>query len=151
LCAIATRGSRLFDALADSSSEYLSVRDVEISETKPGKPPVRLREALIHKADIVVAILPRERHEAPEKRRYARVDKTPSSAFMLVENYKVRGTYHSERKRDARSVLTVENGQFLPLTEVRIDLGGEGEIASPVAFVNRSLVSLLAISAVAND
>jgi hypothetical protein len=146
---VLTRGTRLLEVLTDPHTEFLQLSDVHVSRREAKTQEViRLPEAVVRKAEICLAVLGGGRHESPETRRFAYVDKRSYPTFAIVAGYEVRGELQLKGASDPIAALTHEIRGFMPLTQVTIGhagVSGDPLLAS-VALCNREFTSLLHIS-----
>lgn len=139
---VETRGHRVLDALNDAMADWLNIYDAHISRRwAKAQAVATAAEVLIRKADVKIAVLGGGKHEAPEKRRFARVEKKKFSALALVGSYEVRGSLHLKSKREPILLLT-EVGSFIPLTEATISHAApsDDKLEADVAIINKSAI-----------
>lgn len=145
---VETRGSRLLEVLTDPHSEFLHLNEAHISRREAkSKQLIALPETIIRKTEICLAILGGGKHESPETRRFAFIDKKSYSAFAVVAGYEVRGRLQLKGAHDPVSALTHEIHGFMPLTHATLGHPGDhGEpLMAAVALCNREFISLLHI------
>ncbi|HEX5446206.1 MAG TPA: hypothetical protein VFW87_20435 [Pirellulales bacterium] len=145
---VETRGSRLLEVVTDPHSEFLHLHEAHVSRREAkSKQLVALSEAIVRKTEICLAVLGGGKHESPETRRFAFVDKKSYSAFAIVAGYEVRGRLQLKGASDPVSALTHEIHGFMPLTEATLGHPGDhGEpLLAAVALCNREYISLLHI------
>ena len=139
---VETRGHRMLDVLNETMADWLNVHDAHISRRWAKAQAVATAgDLLIRKADVKIAVLGGGKHEAPEKRRFARVEKKQFSALALVGSYEVKGSLHLKAKREPILLLT-ELGSFIPLTEATISHAApnDDKLEADVAIINKSAI-----------
>lgn len=144
---VETRGRRLLDVLNEQMGDWLLVRNAHVTRcTDKAKAVATAPELTVRKADVRLAVLGGGKHESPERRRFAYVDKQQFSALAIVGGYEVRGRLHLKVKRDALHLL-VELSDFIPLTEAIVSHAGpvEEKLDAEVVIVNKSAVSAFSI------
>lgn len=145
--AVDHHSSRVLDLLNDVHTEFLRVCSVAVFQGFSGRLIAQFDEATIRKAAIDRVALTEERHEAPLRRQYARVEKQRSPIFALLTNYEVRGTVMLDRSVDPGLVLNHQASTFFPVVAAKVscvDAPGPPLVAK-VVFVNKNKVSLLQI------
>lgn len=145
---VQTRGLRLLEMLIDPHSEYVHINDVHLArrESKASK-VTTLKEVVIRKNLLRLAVLGGGQHEAPETRRFAFVDKQTYPAFLIVSGYEIEGRLQLRGAADTVSALTHELKAFIPITHAKLShAGGNGEpLAASVVLCNRDYISLFHI------
>lgn len=143
-----TRGLRLLEMLIDPNSEYVHIKDVHIArrESKANR-VTTLKEVIIRKNLLRLAVLGGGQHEAPETRRFAFVDKQTYPAFSIVTGYEIEGRIQLRGTADPVLALTHELKSFVPITHAKIShAGGNGEpLSASVVLCNRDFISLFHI------
>lgn len=139
------RGSRVLDVLNDTSTEFLRVHEVAVFRGLKGGPLAEYAEITVPKSAIDCALLADNRHEAPLRRQYARVEKHMHCMFALVTDHEIRGRAMFERSADTMSILNSGASNFFPVVNVSVlsaDSNGP-PMSAAVAFVNKAKVLLL--------
>lgn len=138
--------NRLLEILQSSDTEYLALYNVQLFERGSPSGPTFLRDCLLRKAQITLAI-PTAAHESPQRRLDAYTGKKRYSAFLLVPGYSLAGWLHLKGSTDQVAALTQELGSFFPLTNTAVrstfDKGTPQEVATTI--VNKSFISLFSI------
>jgi hypothetical protein len=144
---VPTRGLRLLEVLNDHSTDWLHVYDVHLARREAKTTCIEaLNEVAIRKTQLKLALLGGGKHESPEKRRFAYVDKTPYCAVALVGGYEVRGRLHLNGSPDLTRVL-VDMRDFVPLTDGTVshaEMAGE-KLDAAVVLINKSAICLFHI------
>lgn len=145
---VPTRGLRLLEMLIDPNSEYVQLNDVHVArrESKANR-LTTLKEVVIRKELLRLAVLGGGRHEAPETRRFAFVDKQNYPTFVLVSGYEIEGRLQLRGAADPVSAMTHELKSFIPITHAKIGhAGGNGEpLTASVVLCNRDYISVFHI------
>lgn len=140
-----TRGKRLLEVLNDPLTDWLRIYDAHLARREAKAKSIEaLDEVIIRKSELKLALLGGGKHESPEARRFAFVDKKLHFAVALVAGYEVRGRLHIKGHADIDRVLG-EMGNFVPLTEATVShapMTGERLDAS-VALMNKAAISIL--------
>lgn len=147
---VQTRGKRLLDVLNDPLADWLHVYDAHLARRESkGASLAAANELVIRKSRLVLALLDGRKHESPDVRRFAFVEKTLRSALVIASGYDIRGRLHLKGKPDPIMVLE-EMGAFMPLTEAVVSHAGiRGEkLDSAVAMINKSAISVLHVGEV---
>lgn len=141
-------GRRLLDVLNDSSTGFLRVFDTSVFRRHDDKRLAVVREAVVRKANIGLAIPVEMAHEASEKRFQNYVQKRQYSVFLVVLGYHVRGVVQLKKSTDPVAALTREMGTFLPVPNGEVSIGEVDfhEPEAPVVIVNQDLVSLFSLA-----
>lgn len=145
---VQTRGLRLLEMLIDPHSEYVHINDVHVARRESkGQRLTTLKEVVLRKNLIRLAVLGGGQHEAPETRRFAFVDKQTYPAFVIVSGYEIEGRLQLRGAADPVSAMTHELKSFIPITSAKLShAGGNGEpLASSVVLCNRDYISLFHI------
>ncbi len=148
---VKTHGYRLLDILNDPLYQPLEVLDARLSAR--GMTIAReLSDAVVAKSEISVAVVPSERHEAEERRRFTAVDKKRYPVLLMTDGFDVRGTIHLDGPPDPAVALAGELESFFAITEARVSHAATGErLEAPVVMPNRRLVSVFHIGALIRD
>ena len=125
---VQTRGLRLLEMLIDPHSEYVYLNDVNVArrESKASR-LTTLTEVVVRKNLLRLAVLGGGKHEAPETRRFAFVDKQNYPAFAIVSGYalpreRVCDLDHCRAARQiGPSCLLNEERMDVPVDEPRHD------------------------------
>jgi hypothetical protein len=145
---VQTRGLRLLEMLIDPHSEFVHINDAHVArrESKANR-LTTLKEVVLRKEMLRLAVLGGGQHEAPETRRFAFVDKQTYPAFLIVSGYEVEGRLQLRGSSEPVSALTHELKGFIPITHARLShAGGNGEpLSASVVLCNRDYVSLFHI------
>jgi hypothetical protein len=145
---VQTRGSRLLEMLIDAHSEYVHLDDVHVArrESKASR-VTTLKQAVVRKELLRLAVLGGGQHEAPETRRFAFVDKQNFPAFVIVSGYEIEGGLQLRGAADPVSAMTHELKSFIPITDAKIShAGGHGDpLTASVVLCNRNFISLFHI------
>ena len=141
---VQTRGMRLLEVLNDHLTDWLHVYDVHVARRGAMANSIEsLGEVAIRKSEIKLALLGGGKHESPEKRRYAFVDKKLYVAVALIGGYEVRGRLHLKGSSDLDRVL-VEMSNFLPVTEAAVshaEMAGQ-KLDASVVLINNAAISM---------
>jgi hypothetical protein len=149
----ATRGLRLLEMLTDPNSEYVQLDDVHVArrESKANR-LTTLKSATLRKQHLLLAVLGGGKHESPETRRFAYVDKRNYPAFLIVSGYEIEGRLQLKGIPDPASAMSQELKSFIPITRATIShgagshAGGHGEpLTAAVVLCNRDHISALHI------
>lgn len=145
---VQTRGLRLLEMLIDPHSEYVHLNDVHVArrESKANR-LTTLKEAVVRKDLLRLAVLGGGKHEAPETRRFAFVDKQNYPAYVIVASYEIEGRLQLKGAADPVSAMTHELKSFIPITHAKIShAGGNGDpLTASVVLCNRDYISLFHI------
>ncbi|OYV95664.1 MAG: hypothetical protein B7Z73_02200 [Planctomycetia bacterium 21-64-5] len=154
---VETRGLRLLEVLIDPNSEYVYLNDVHVArrESKASRLTL-LKQVVVRKQLVRLAVLGGGRHEAPETRRFAFVDKKSYPAFLIVSGYEIEGRLQLRGAADPVSAMAHELKSFIPVTQAKIGhAGSKGDpLTAAVVLCNRDYISLFHIgeeSPVANE
>ena len=140
-----TSGYRLLDVLNDPMTEYLQIYDARVSE-RGETVQQELHDAVIVKAEISVAVVPSDRHEAKERRRFIAIDKKRYPAPLFADGFDVRGTIHLGGPSDPVIALAGELQGFFAITEATLTHTATGErLDAPVIMPNKRLLSMIHI------
>ena len=142
-----TRGHRLLDVLLDPMADWLQVFGAHVvHRAAKARAVASAADLLVRKADLQLALLGGGKHESPERRRFAYIDKQQFSALAIVGGYEVQGRLHLQAKRDPIRLLA-ELGSFIPLTDATVSYAGprEDKLDAEVAIINKSAVSALSV------
>jgi hypothetical protein len=142
---IDTRGQRLLDVLNDNNTSFLSVNEARVFRRGCATAVATLPQAVIRKANVALAILVGDRHEAPLRRSRSFVPKRRHSVFLVVLGYEVRGELSLKRTGDSVAALCHELGVFFPVPNGTVAFTGthwEAQ-AAQVVIANSSHLSLL--------
>jgi hypothetical protein len=145
---VQTRGLRLLEMLIDPHSEYVHINDVHVARRESkGQRLTTLKEVVLRKNLVRMAVLGGGQHEAPETRRFAFVDKQTYPAFVIVSGYEIEGHLQLRGAADPVSAMTHELKSFIPITHAKMShAGGNGEpLAASVVLCNRDYISLFHI------
>ena len=141
---VPTRGLRLLEMLIDPHSEYIHLDDVHVArrESKANR-LTTLKQVVVRKELLRLAVLGGGKHEAPETRRFAYVDKQNYPTFVIVSGYEIEGRLQLRGAPDAVSAMTHELKSFIPITHAKIGhAGGNGEpLTASVVICNRDYIS----------
>jgi hypothetical protein len=139
--------SRVLDVLNDVNTEFLRVHGGAVFRGFQGGPIGQFDETTVPKSAIDCVVLTEERHEAPQRRQYALVEKQSHPVFVLVADYEVRGNVMLGRTVDPVLVLNSSASTFFPIVTASVstvDVKGP-PLSARVVFVNKAKVSLLQI------
>jgi hypothetical protein len=140
---IARSGQRLLEVLNDPYSQFTKLTDATL-QAFGETPAVQLPEATIPKPRIVVCALTATAHEAPDKRRFAFVEKRKHKAFVMAQNYEIRGILSLKGPAEAVGALGQELNSYFPLTDATIRHAPSNRVLKVmVAIVNKQFVSML--------
>ncbi|HVX62343.1 MAG TPA: hypothetical protein VHC19_17125 [Pirellulales bacterium] len=142
-----TRGLRLLDVLLDPMADWLQVFGAHVvHRAAKARAVASAAEVLVRKSDLQLALLGAGKHESPERRRFAYVDKQQFSALAIVGGYEVQGRLHLQVKRESIRLLA-ELGSFIPLTEATVSYAAprEDKLDAEVAILNKTAVSALSV------
>jgi hypothetical protein len=106
-----------------------------------------LTQLLVRKQVMRLAILGGGKHESPDTRRFAFVDKQNYPAFVIVSGYEVEGRLQLKGAPDPVSAMTRELKSFIPITHATVShAGGNGEpLTASVVLCNRDYISMFHI------
>jgi hypothetical protein len=139
---IAGAGQRLLEILNEPYSQYVKLTSATLQTLGEGQ-SVQLMEVTIPKPRIVICALTAATHEAPEKRRYAYVEKRKKKALVIAQNYEIRGVLSLKGTAEAVAALGQELSSYFPLTDVNIRHAPSNQVLDvTVAIVNKQFVSL---------
>lgn len=148
---LATGGKRLQDILNDSLTDYLNLRNVQITTSIDGESTVQeLPNAAILKQHVVLGLLRLDSHEAPMKRQNYRVRRDFCEAAVVIHNWRINGSLHLPRvSSHASAILSRDLKNFFALTDATIINGADGDrtINTSVVMVNKHALSLFYIGA----
>ena len=135
-------GVRVLDTLNDAASDFLMLEDAQLFREEHREHSIAtFSEVVIPKERILLVVIPRHEHEAPDKRRHARVDKRSSQGLFVVPRYSVRGDIHLTGLRDdSLYTLVTDLGGFFPVTNATIGCPSGKSISAPVVISNKSKV-----------
>ena len=142
------RGLRLSDAMNDTSSDYLCVRDVRVFRRNSDQRVESLDEAVIRKSNVGLAILTDAEHENPDRLMTSFVAKGEHHAFLMVLGYEVWGELHLQTQGDPVSILMREVRKFVPVAPARLSHSGrslDDTVEFPTVLVNRDFISLIKV------
>lgn len=141
---VPTLGQRLLDMLNDKTTDYLHIHDVQVfRSTDPETCIAAFPEAVVRKADLSLAIITGEKHEAPEKRLYAFVQKRAYHVFLTVPGYEAQGRLHLPRSAEPVAVLARDTDTFFPITQATVSrVGSDERLEVPVIIINKESVAL---------
>lgn len=145
---VETRGLRLLECLIDPHSEYVQLSDVHVARREAkARRLTSLKQVAVRKHLVRLAMLGGDRHEAPETRRFAFVDKKNYPAFLIVSGYEIEGRLQLRGAADPVSAMTHELKSFIPITHAKIGhAGGNGDpLSAAVVLCNRDYISLFHI------
>ena len=139
---IPNMGSRVLDTLNDVASSYLLLEDAQLFREEHREHSIAtFSEVVIPKDRISLVVIPRHEHEAPDKRRNARIEKRSSQGLFVVPRYSVRGDIHlSGLHDDSLYTLVTDLGGFFPVTNATIGCPSGKSISAPVVIANKSQV-----------
>lgn len=144
----ATRGLRLLEMLTDPNSEYVHLDDVHVARRESKSNRLRsLSTATLRKQHLLLAVLGGGKHESPETRRFAFVDKRNYPAFLIVSGYEIEGRLQLKGTPDPASAMSQELKSFIPITRATIShAGGHAEpLTAAVVLCNRDYISAIHI------
>jgi hypothetical protein len=139
--------ARVLDGLNSASTEFLQVHGASIFRGLWDGPTEQFDTITVPKSSIDCVVLTEERHEAPLQRKYALVEKPSHSAFVLLEQYEIRGKLMIGRNFEPITLLNGGASHFFPLVAATISSveSNVPTLSAQVAFVNKTKVSLLQI------
>ncbi len=137
-------GQRLLDSLNDTTTDFITMEDVEVFRASHNVRAVELPKAAVRKEHVGIVFLNTERHETPERQVNLRRDKENFPAFLTCFGYDVQGTVHLRGYADPVNALTHDFESFFPVTDAIVTHGGNAglRVRVPVAMINRAVVSL---------
>lgn len=148
---LATGGKRLQDILNNSLTDYLYLRNVEITTSIDGESTVqKLPNATILKQHVVLGLLRLDTHEAPVKRQNYRVRRDFCEAAVVIHNWRINGSLHLPRaSSQASAILSRDLKNFFALTDAVIINGADNDraIDTSVVMVNKHALSLFYVGA----
>ena len=112
---IKSSGYRVLDILTDRMSEFLELYEVRVA-ADGAELGSSLSHAVVAKAQITLAAVLDDRHEAEERRRFSTVEKSQHPVFAIVDGFEIRGEMHLEGSPDARLALSGELDTFFAIT-----------------------------------
>jgi len=134
-------GSRLQETLNDSSTDFLTLINVEVHPLSNRGCITLLPEVTISKAKVRIIAVPTSQHEAPEKRWNNRTSKEAFRTFAIASNYRVSGDLHLPSKPNGPPFILVEQlKKFFALTDASFSLGKK-QLHVPLLLVNKDVVS----------
>lgn len=137
-------GTRIQDALNDSSTEFVQLSDVEVYRRAKCQCVASLTEAVVPKCNIEFVVVPSNQHEAPVKRWNNLAARTVLKAFAIVNDCCISGELHlSTEPRDDRYTFSHQIGNFFALTGASLSLTGPGvePLRIPLVFANKDFVN----------
>ncbi|MCH7687305.1 MAG: hypothetical protein IH899_11595 [Planctomycetes bacterium] len=139
---IPNTGVRVLDTLNDAASAFLMLEDAQLfREEHRDHSIATFSEVVVPKERISLVVIPRHEHEAPDKRRHARVEKRSCQGLFVVPRYSVRGDIHLTGLRDdSLYTLVTDLGGFFPVTNATIGCPSGKSISAPVVIANKSKV-----------
>jgi hypothetical protein len=143
-----TRGSRLLEMLTDPNSEYVQIDEVHVARREAkGSRLTTLPRVVLRKQALLMAVLGGGKHESPELRRFAFVDKRNYPAFLIVCGYEIEGRLQLKGAPDPAWAMSQELKTFIPVTQATIShAGGNGEpLTAAVVLCNRDHIAALHI------
>ena len=150
----ATRGWRLLETLTDPNSEYVQIDDVHVARRESkGSRLTTLPRVVLRKHALLMAVLGGGKHESPELRRFAFVDKRNYPAFLIISGYEIEGRLQLRGTPDPTSAISQELKTFIPITRATIShAGGNGEpLAASVLLCNRDHIAAIHIGEALRD
>ncbi len=150
---LAASGRRLQDILNDSLTDYLSLRNVQVSTTVDGSGVVQeLPHATIIKENLLLGLLRQDGHEAPIKRQNYRVQRDFCEASIVLKTLRIHGAIHLPRaSSQASAILSRDLKNFFAVTDATIVYGNDEQQATTtsVVMVNKKMLSLFYVGPVA--
>lgn len=149
-----TRGARLIEILVDPNSDCLHLDDVHVARRESKATCLTtLKQVMVRKHALRLAILGGGRHEAPETRRFAYVDKQTYPTFLIVSGYEVNGHLQLKGAPDPVSAMSRELKSFIPITNATVShAGGNGEpLTASVVLCNRDHIAAFHIGEASSD
>ena len=137
---------RLSEALNDSLTAYIELRDAKISSlVNRNASEVTWPTAVIPKETVLIATLDlgEQGHESATTRLDKGTQKEGSQVGAIVDSLEVYGTAHLIFHGSAHRVLTTQLSVFFPVTDATIMLSQRSEdnrIETELALVNRAEV-----------
>ncbi|MCC7083730.1 MAG: hypothetical protein IT427_01840 [Pirellulales bacterium] len=126
-------------------SQFLKLSEATLQSLVDGQ-PVSLSEATVPKPRIVCCALTSATHEAPERRRFAYVEKRKKKAFVIAQNYEIQGSLSLKGTPEAVAALGQELGSYFPVADATVrHVPSNQVLKATVAIVNKAFVSLLQI------
>lgn len=143
---VANNGQRLLDVLNDKLSDFVTLDEAEVFAAT-GESIAQLPNAIIPKSELLMAVVPGERHEAPEKRTTRFRSKKQYSAFVIADRFAINGRLHLEGSGHASVTYQKELGEYAAIDEATVtNLYGDGmPVDVQVAIVSKSAVVLLRV------
>ncbi len=144
-CEIATRGQRLLDVLNDGNTRFVQTRGGRLLSTSGLEPVAEIGETLVVKDNLVMALLMNAGAQSARSLFFATLERNTAQVVMTLPRALVRGEMHVKRARDAQTFLTVEAGNFIPVSNARVQYSNTptAPLEDVVAMVNRSFISSL--------
>jgi hypothetical protein len=145
-CEVATRGQRLLDVLNDGNTRYLQIRGGQISGGSGQQAVLEIGETLVVKDNLEMALPVQTGAQGARNLFYATLERNTAKVVMTLPTAVVQGEIHVKAARDAQTFLSIEAGNFIPVTNATVHhLSSDGEPAEKiVALVNRTYISSLA-------
>ena len=146
-----TRNLRLSDMLNEPDTSYIRIRDVGVFSGGENKRIATLRECVIPKVKLELALILDADHEAPHKRRYQYVEKKAIPVFLKVHGCLVRGSLPLQltgaSDPDPVWVLTQKTPHFFPVVQATVSWSASDPqpLQVPVAIVNTDAVALFSV------
>jgi hypothetical protein len=135
-------GQRVLEILNDPHSQFIKLSNATLQTLGEGQ-PVQLSEATVPKPRIIVCALTAATHEAPDKRRYAFVEKRKKGALVIAQNYEIRGIISLKGTAEAVAALGQELGSYFPIADATVRHAPSNQLLeATVAIVNKAFVSL---------
>lgn len=145
-CSINSHGQRLQEILNSNLTTSIHIFNISAYRFADTKSPVAtFRTATLLKSTINLAMIPTERHEAPERRMFSYVSKNYYRAFITVAGFDIQGIMHFMASPDATAFLVRDVNSFFPVTDAELNDGYQeaDPMHATVILVRKSAVSFL--------
>ncbi len=146
-CNVFTRTGRLLDAFNDSSTRYLELEQVRYFEHTGDEPVLELPKSVLVKDNIHLAILVGEDRSSESKVFFATLERKTLSAVVALPTALVKGHVHVKSVNDAQGFLTLEAGNFFPVTSATVlgHAAATRQLPGSVVMVNREAIFSLSL------
>jgi len=140
---VENRGLRILDVLNEGGTEFVNLHDISIQRGFDETSIRQVAATLLPKAAIDFVLLKSDPHEAPIRRKHSLVAKDRHSAFVVLDDYEIRGTFEAKGLIDPKLVLHQDASTFFAVVSPTINHGAsKWTVSAGVAFVNKTKVSL---------
>jgi hypothetical protein len=135
----------VLELLNDAASAYLKLQDAQFYRLGGQKLVKKAAEALMPKSKVHLAILPDDKHEAPQRRQFAFVEKGRCELFVVSGEFEVEGCLSVKIGNDPLRAIDFEYSAFFPVTAARVECVNHPQhsLQASVVFVNKAEVSAI--------